>query len=125
MKKNDLSGIQEYLKSLGLEVDDAMMVATKEAAVFGSKELKKKSKEKFGGTGKYAKGWTYKQTRDGYVIYNKPAYRLTHLLENGHYKVDRNGVSHGFKSGTPHIKPTEDDTADFLEKAMMEELDNL
>ena len=72
----------------------------------------------FGGTGKYASGWSSKveETRmaSKATLYNGKVPGLPHLLENGHAK--RNG---GRVSGKVHIKPVEDE----LIKAFEQELE--
>lgn len=124
MKKNNIFDIQEYLNELGVEVDERMAVATKEAATTAVKELKAKSAAEFG-EGEYSRGWTFKKTADGYVIYNKPAYRLTHLLEKGHDIVGPDKKKHGRTPARPHIKPVEESTEKLLEDLVMKELNNL
>ena len=73
----------------------------------------------FGGTGKYASGWSSRveETRMGATatLYNAKVPGLPHLLEHGHAK--RNG---GRVSGRVHIKPVEDE----LEKAFTQELES-
>lgn len=72
--------------------------------------------------GQYKKNWKVKKAkRDGLllheaVVYNdKPTYRLTHLLENGH--IAANGKRVGKK---PHIKSNAEDEI----KAVAEDLNN-
>lgn len=122
MAKNSFIELQKALDQIGVEVDERMQVATIEAAKQGVKDLKRSSKEKFG-TGPYARGWTYKKTKDGYVIYNKH-YQLTHLLEHGH-DIVAGGAKVGRYAGEVHIKPVEEDVIDLFEKKLEEGLSNL
>lgn len=87
--------------------EDATEVMKETIPVVGKKvvsELKKTSPKK---TGKYAKGWKYKEEKErlsiSAIAYNKNRYQLTHLLEKGH--ANRGG---GRTAARPHIKPVED-----------------
>ena len=68
-------------------------------------------------TGAYAKDWAAKNDRKANkwayakVVYNKKHYRLTHLLEKGHRKV--NG---GMVAARPHIAKVEEEAIDELVK---------
>lgn len=81
----------------------------------GVQSVKSASSDSFGGTGKYAKGWTSRVETGRYsaqgIIYNKDVPELPHLLEHGHAK--RGG---GRVPGRVHIKPVEDE----LEKAFID-----
>lgn len=69
-------------------------------------------------TGKYAQGWAskveYESAEDIRVrIYNRKKPQLTHLLENGHVKVDGGRVD-----GKPHIGPVEQQIEDKLQNSV-------
>ena len=75
----------------------------------------------FGGTGKYASGWSSKveETRMGAraTLYNSKVPGLPHLLEFGH--AMRGG---GRVSGKVHIKPVEDELINAFEQELEREL---
>lgn len=85
---------------------DKMKEAVDKAAKQAVNELKTSSPKR---TGAYAKDWAAKKDRKGNkwaygkVVYNKKHYRLTHLLEKGHRKV--NG---GMVAARPHIAKVEE-----------------
>jgi len=67
-------------------------------------------------TGDYAKGWAartaYESDKDIRMqVHNKPHYQRTHLLEDGHAKVNGGSVD-----GKPHIQPAADEASRILEK---------
>lgn len=101
------------------ELADAVMNGLKEYAQLAAEDLKedvkkagKTVKQQIESTapkktGKYAKSWTVKKTRETsdsiqIVVHSKNRYQLTHLLEHGHAK--RNG---GRTRAFPHIAPAE------------------
>lgn len=85
---------------------DKMKESVDKAAKQAVNELKTSSPKR---TGAYAKDWAAKKNRTankwayGKVVYNKKHYRLTHLLEKGHRKV--NG---GMVAARPHIAKVEE-----------------
>lgn len=100
---------QEIVKILDDYLDttvDKMKEAVDKAAKQAVNELKTSSPKR---TGAYAKDWAAKKDRKankwayGKVVYNKKHYRLTHLLEKGHRKV--NG---GMVAASPHIAKVEE-----------------
>ncbi len=90
------------------EVTEGLETAKKEVAKATAKNLKATSPQL---TGDYAKGWRAKKVGNSYVVHNKTDYQLTHLLEHGHVK--RSG---GRVSGTPHIRPAEQQAIDDYER---------
>lgn len=73
-------------------------------------EVRKNASAQFNRTGKYADGWTSEVDGDDVVVYNEGERdSMSHLLENGHVVIDRNGVLHGdWSPGEDHIKPAFD-----------------
>lgn len=105
--------LQEYADS----VTDDVKALSRTFAQKGAQAVKNASASTFGGTGKYARGWSYQmeETRlsaQG-VIYNKDAPGLPHLLEHGH--ANRGG---GRTPGRAHIAPVEAEIIDQFERAV-------
>ena len=107
------SDIQKILTEYADEVSDNVDSITRQMGQKGAKALRASSKASFGGTGKYASGWTYRteKTRFGNTttIYNRTP-GLPHLLENGHAK--RGG---GRVAGRSHIAPVESELTQTFE----------
>lgn len=100
---NDLSKtVSGLINRFGEAADTVMAEAVWRTAGQAVKELKKGGK--FGGTGEYNRSWSRTMERKRLYaaarVYNKDHYRLTHLLEFGHAKV--NG---GRTTAYPHIEP--------------------
>lgn len=73
-------------------------------------------------TGKYAKSWSVKNTRENthalqVTVYSRNRYQLAHLLEHGHAK--RNG---GRTRAIPHIAPAEQEGIEQLEREITRRL---
>lgn len=84
--------IADILEGYSDEVMGSLEEAVKEVTKAGAKALRAESKRTFGGTGRYAKGWTStvetgKRSAQG-TIYNKDLPGLPHLLEHGHLNRD-------------------------------------
>lgn len=105
--------LTEYGEQVQQDVDEAAQRVTKA----GVKAVKGNAKGSFGGTGKYAAGWTSKFEKGRLssqgTIYNGTVPGLPHLLEHGH--ANRNG---GRTSGREHIGPVEQKIIEDFEKAV-------
>lgn len=105
---------------------DIMKYAVTRTAKETVKEIRKNAQEQFpDGGGDYAKSWAYKRDptlkgkwRFSMVCYSrKPHYRLAHLLEKGHAKVNGGRVP-----GRPHISPAEEMARRNLEQYIIDGL---
>lgn len=110
------SELHKILEEYGEDVANGTREAVAKVARKGAQAVRSSSSGSFGGSGKYADGWTYRSEyrRLGSVatIYNKTP-GLPHLLENGHAK--RGG---GRVAGRPHIAPVETEIINELGKAI-------
>lgn len=103
--------IVKELKAYSDEVAEGIKKAVNDVAKETVRTLKTTSPRD---TGKYARGWTFKvefeSPEDIRVrISNRTKWQLTHLLENGHAKVNGGRVD-----GKPHIRPAEQAAAEKL-----------
>jgi len=115
------TAVNKELVAYSGEVLNALDASTFEVAEDTRDEIKETARERFKGR-KYWRSWTVtKQNRKGGVtriVHAKaPYYRLTHLLENGHAKV--NG---GYVAGRPHIAPAADKAEEKLVKDLTERI---
>ena len=110
-KKTPIDKLQDNIKKIleeyGHEISEASGEAVQQTAKAGAAALRTQSRQTFGGSGDYAKGWTANVEESRMtttaVIYNKTP-GLPHLLENGH--ANRGG---GRTPGRPHIAPVEEE----------------
>ena len=108
--------IAEALEEFQEETMQEVKASVNDAAKVCVSALKEKSPEL---TGEYAKGWRKKTAYESPLdirvqVYNKTDYQLTHLLEDGHAKV--NG---GTVGGIPHIGPASEKASEKLEKDVL------
>lgn len=113
--------IDKILTEYAEGIQDDLTEVTNKVAQEGAKALRAESRSNFGGTGKYAKGWTVEKAKGGSrqivveaTIYNRHP-GLPHLLENGHAK--RGG---GRVPGRTHIAPVEEEVVQAYIKAVEE-----
>ena len=108
--------IKKELENFNVEVVRATNESIKEAAREAARTLKKGGPYK-NRTGKHARGWTTRQREknksvievQGYTVYNKKNYQLTHLLEHGHQS--RNG---GRVKEFAHIAPVNEQIGEMI-----------
>lgn len=97
--------VMEYLNGYTKVSTDNMKKAVKKAGNTVKKEIGANAPKN---TGKYAKSWSVKNTKETsnaleVTVYSKNKYQLAHLLEYGHVK--RGG---GRVAGKSHIAPAEE-----------------
>lgn len=105
--------LEEYADDISLTLTNA----ANDVAKLTAKTLRATAPRR---TGAYAKDFKVKQTKKSrfggtYTVHNAGHYQLTHLLENGHAKV--NG---GTVPGTPHWEPAEKEAIEEYEKLILE-----
>lgn len=110
-----MKGLTEYSDLAETE----MKKAVRKTATSVKKEISANAPKR---TGKYAKSWTSKKTKETshsleMTVHSKNRYQLAHLLEKGHAK--RGG---GRVSGRPHIAPAEESGVQMLENLIEEAL---
>jgi hypothetical protein len=104
-----MEGLQEYADL----ATDSMKAAVKKAGNSVKTDITANAPER---TGRYAKSWRAKTTKESataleVTVYSPTRYMLAHLLEHGHAK--RGG---GRVAAIPHIAPAEQRGAEELER---------
>lgn len=114
------ASISKILAEYEGQVSENLTDAVKKVARKGAKAVSQEARSKFGGSGKYASGWTSRVdtgrlSTQGF-IYNKAEPGLAHLLEHGH--VSKNGTQRVFGrvEGREHIAPVEQAIVEEFEK---------
>lgn len=122
MKIDNLAdAIAKELQNYSQDIADATKEECVKVADDTVKRLKITSPAR---TGRYRRGWRQKTTYEDkanirVTVYNT-RYMLTHLLENGHAKVNGGRVN-----GIPHIEPAERMAIDQLEDKVKVRLGNV
>ena len=100
--------LEEYSKLASETVEKAARTSARDAV----QKLKSTSPRK---TGDYASGWASKKQGHGYVVYNRKAPGLTHLLEKGHVTRNKYGT-YGRTPAHVHIAPVEAEAVEEFEQ---------
>lgn len=113
--------VMEELTEYNVLAQETMKKAVTKAGQTVRKEIQSGAPVR---TGKYAKSWTAKKTRESstrleVTVYSPSRYMLAHLLEHGHAK--RNG---GRTRAFPHITPAEEAGEKQLEADIIRGLSN-
>lgn len=117
--------IGSILSMYSNNVSEATEQWLKDTAQKTAKNVQKNaSSAGFKGGKKYIKGWTYKKKDGKYVVYNKNAPGLAHLLENGH-QIVVHGVATGKRTRAfKHIKPAEEEINQMIND-LVKEIENI
>lgn len=110
-----MKGLQEYAELAETE----MKKAVRKTVTSVKKNISANAPRR---TGRYAKSWTSKKTKENahsleMTVHSKDRYQLAHLLEHGHAK--RGG---GRVEGKPHIAPAEEKGGELLENLIKKAL---
>jgi len=113
--------VGKILEEYGDNVQENINEIVSQMSKQGAKAVKSEARGTFGGSGKYASGWT-SQVETGRVsaqgtIYNKDVPGLPHLLEHGH--ANRNG---GRTAGRIHIAKVEEQLVKDFESKVISKL---
>lgn len=105
--QNLSTNLQRILRQYHEDITEDAHLAAKTTAEGAIDKIK--ASAEFGGQGLYLRSLKLRQEQGRrvynfkYIIYAAaPHYRLTHLLENGHRIVSKNGVEHGRSRDFPH-----------------------
>lgn len=117
---NFAEAIQKELDKYGEDVQKTVAQLRTSVGKAGLRTLRSASRSTFGGTGKYASGWT--MTEEGDRVYAKAVLHnthpgLPHLLEHGHANR-AGGRSHPDVKGRQHIKDVEEEMTREFEKGI-------
>lgn len=113
--------VGKILEEYGDNVQENLNEIVSQMSKQGAKAVKSEARGTFGGSGKYASGWT-SQVETGRVsaqgtIYNQSVPGLPHLLEHGH--ANRNG---GRTAGRIHIAKVEEQLVKDFESKVISKL---
>jgi hypothetical protein len=106
--------INRQLALYANQTDESVQRIAEEIAAEGVEMLKAESPKRFGD---YAESWKVKRVGKVFVVHNKDHYRLTHLLEKGHAKVNGGRVE-----ARVHIAPVESKMIENFEDELRREL---
>lgn len=112
MAEKGILQINEILNEYSEEIQEGITRAAQEVAKQDVQKLKDTKNTYKVRSGDYNRGWTSKTTKGrGFVqciVHNKDNYQLTHLLENGHKIIGRDGSIKGQTRAFKHIAPVEE-----------------
>lgn len=124
--KTIIEELNRYTENVTVNVNEAVEKVAKES------KKKLRATRSVGDSNtwtKYPLGWAIKTTKRRNFrkeeVWNKPDYRLTHLLENGHVVRNGTGRNNGRQKTREfkHIGPINDEAQKKLEEAVMEAIE--
>lgn len=128
MAKDSITDVSKILEKYFNDINDDIDRETIIAANKAKQRLRNTSDTYKIRTGKYNKSWNFKINRKyGNIeatVYNAKHYQLTHLLENGHKMIGRDGKVKGFVKAYPHITPTATKISEEYERAIIDIVQN-
>lgn len=121
--------LNAILANFSSQVDETVDAETRQIAKEAAKKLRQTSPKKARGknSGKYAKGWTWKQANDKkrhyrVIVWNATDWQLTHLLEYGHRVVKNGKATEERTEPQPHIADVEKWVQEELPRRIKEKL---
>ena len=128
MANDSIIDIKEILNDYSSDIQEGIVRITKEVAKEDVTKLKNTKNTYTVRSGDYNKSWTYKaETKQGTItciVHNKDHYRLTHLLENGHKVISRDGTVKGQTRAFKHIAPVEEESNSTYQRRIEELIRN-
>lgn len=121
--------LDEEVERLG-EVVEKVTEKTRKGTLKLIKERSPVSARKLGKRKRrYSQDWYSKKEKGksifADVIIGNKQYRLTHLLENGHFIFNKYGGAYGHTKPKPHILPTQDEVSKNYEEDLVKEIEKL
>ncbi len=111
--------LNQMLADVADGIEGGMAQVVRETCKTARRKVRSYARQRFGGTGAYAKGFTYRVSGKGSRVSGEVGNRdlpgLVHLLEKGHATIGGGRVA-----GRPHVAPAAEESYDELEDGMLE-----
>lgn len=111
--------MSDILADVADGIEDGMENAVRETCKMARRKVRSYARQKFGGTGAYAKGFSYRVKGSGSSVSGEVGNRdlpgLVHLLEKGHATIGGGRVE-----GRPHVSTAAEESYGYLEQRMLD-----